>query len=227
MAALDATADTFDDGPDGFDTSFATSCSPGDSRTETGSVQVSVRVRPPNPAELAAEEEGDAGGGLCLLFNGDAPNTLSVKPNGRHPEPYDFGFDHVFGPATTQDEVRAPPPVRIKRQWGTGNTCVWRALWPRCRLISNVVWVTAVAMVGLWGRCRDIARPAVVRYPGDCMGSIRLCVCVCVCVCVCACVCVAVCVSGSGKTYTMAGTKGDEGIIPRMNRSPPPSPCLT
>jgi hypothetical protein len=77
-----------------------------DARTEVGSVQVSVRVRPFNANELAAEADGDASAVSCIQFDEAVPNSLTVKASKKGQEAHPFAFDFVFDPHTPQDRVR-------------------------------------------------------------------------------------------------------------------------
>ena len=78
-----------------------------DARTEVGSVQVAVRVRPPNPAELAAEASGDGESISCVRFCEDDPTRISVRSLRRGGEEAvaDFAFDNVFRPDAAQEQV--------------------------------------------------------------------------------------------------------------------------
>jgi hypothetical protein len=76
--------------------------------TETGTVRVSVRIRPPTEEERS----GAPGGANCVETDG-ATVTVFTK---RVSEPHPFSFDFVFAPTCSQDEVCfpvfwAPDPV--------------------------------------------------------------------------------------------------------------------
>ena len=74
-----------------------------DSKVEVSSVQVSVRVRPLNAAELAAEAASEDI--TCITTYPEDPNRITVKSNKRLVEDHHFGFDNVFYIGAPQEEV--------------------------------------------------------------------------------------------------------------------------
>jgi hypothetical protein len=177
-----------------------------DARTEVGSVQVSVRVRPFNANELAAEAESDTSAVSCIQFDEATPNSLTVKASKKGHESHAFAFDYVFDPHTPQDRVRGFPVRRFLLNFML-LTGLYRDQRAETGVRQRGRTITGQGVRGL--QCHHF-RVRADRY-----------VCMFCFVVVYTLFLNLVVHPGSGKTFTMSGNKSAEGIIPRMNRCGP------